>query len=285
MDQPQPQSYGQPQFVMMPVQERNGLGVFGFFMSLIGLAIPTGLLSILGLVLSLAAIGRSPRGFATTGVILGLLGTIFWIAVMFLLVAVGLVAALGVAVAAAGAIVLTQSEAVHVTADMINAAIAVEDYEREHGEIPADFAALGLGVAGSIDPWGGQYKLVLVDEKPGFDVVSSGLDREFDTDDDVRLSTLDRMWEAAMENFDQDMEEFGERMERFNGFQYSYSDGCLSTRVCGAAAASAATASAATAPAARSASAYESAAAEAIAVENEDAVEVPVADEGDADDQ
>ena len=52
-----PAPYGTPQFVMMPVAQRNGLGVFGFFVSLIGILIPTGVISLLGLVLSLAAIG------------------------------------------------------------------------------------------------------------------------------------------------------------------------------------------------------------------------------------
>ena len=36
MDQPQPAPpapYGSPQFVMMPIPERNGLGVFAFFVA------------------------------------------------------------------------------------------------------------------------------------------------------------------------------------------------------------------------------------------------------------
>ena len=49
---------------------------FRFFISrtlwtLIGLAVPTGIVSFLGLMLSLVAIGRAPRGCAALGVILG----------------------------------------------------------------------------------------------------------------------------------------------------------------------------------------------------------------------
>lgn len=203
----------QPQFVLMPMAERNTLGVFAFFIALLGLFIPTGIVAMLGLILSLAAIGRSPRGFATAGVILGLLGTIGWLAIMAIAVIAGAVAAIGIAVVAAGAFVLTQPETVELTSDMINVAIAVQDYERQHDEVPTDMAVLALGVASTIDPWGGGYRLVRVDEDPGFDIVSRGPDGSFETDDDVRLSRLDRCWEEAFDNFDERLEEFCRRVE------------------------------------------------------------------------
>ena len=48
MSQPiaQMQVPNQPQFVVVPVRETNGLGVAGFFIALIGLFIPTGYLAV-----------------------------------------------------------------------------------------------------------------------------------------------------------------------------------------------------------------------------------------------
>jgi hypothetical protein len=224
MDQPQPQPYvQQPQVLVMPVPERNGLGVFAFLVALIGLAIPTGVVSLLGLVLSLAAIGRAPRGFATFGVILGMIGSIFWLALTVVVVGVGIIAIIAMALVLAAGFMLTQPEVVEVTSDMVNMAIAVEEYEQEHHELPSELAALSLGVAATIDPWGGGYKLVRVDEEPGYDLVSGGPDGAFDTEDDVRLLGLDRFWEDAMAHFEQGMEDLGERLESIEAVSYDSS--------------------------------------------------------------
>ncbi len=216
-----PAPYGTPpQFVMMPIAQRNGLGVFGFFVSLVGLIIPTGVVALLGLILSLAAIGRSPRGFATSGVILGLLGTIFWLIVMVVAVVVGLVAALVGAVAAAGAFVLTQPEAIELTSDMVNTVLAVEEYERDNDRMPVGMSALALGAATSIDPWGQPYRFEVAEEDPGFDLVSGGPDGEFDTADDVRLSRLDEFWAQTLDGMEERMERLGQRFERINFEEY-----------------------------------------------------------------
>ncbi len=214
MDQPMNQPYIQPQVVVMPPRTGNALGVFGFLIALVGLFIPTGIVSLLGLVLCLAAIGRSPRGFAIFGVILGLLGSLFWLIVMIGALILGLIAAFFGAIFVAGAFMLVQPEVVEVTTDMINVAIAVQDYAQQNDEMPEEIDLLSLGVASSTDPWGKPYKLVLIDDEPGFDVISNGPDGVFDTRDDVLLSRLDHLWENACENFGEKMEEFGEKMER-----------------------------------------------------------------------
>jgi hypothetical protein len=225
MEQPQP--LVQPQFVMMPVSPRNALGAFGFVVALIGLVVPTGVVALLGLVLSLAAIGRSPRGFAACGVILGLLGTAFWFVVMLVALVVGLVAALGTAVAVAGVFVLLQPEVIEVTSDMANVAIAVEEYEQDNEAKPDGLDDLKLTLANRIDPWGAEYRYVITDDEMGFDVVSAGPDGDFRTDDDIRLTRLDRLWEAAFEDFDEKMEDFGRKMERLEGRYASHGDPCF----------------------------------------------------------
>jgi len=62
-----------------PPRPSNSLGLAGFLVSLIGAPLTCGMLAPLGLLLSLFALRKQPRGFAVTGVILGLLGTA-WIA-------------------------------------------------------------------------------------------------------------------------------------------------------------------------------------------------------------
>lgn len=208
---PQP---AMPPYVMVPVRERNGLGVFGFFVALFGLFIPTGIVSLLGLMLCLIAVGRSPRGFAAFGIVLGFLGAAFWIT----LTVVALVAAaVGLVVAAAGtavAFAITQPEVLEVTSDMVNVAVAVEEYQDENKQPPSHIAVLGLGVATMTDPWGSEYRLVFEDDE--MDIVSAGQDGDFDTTDDIQLTNLDRYWEHAFESFEERMEDFGERMEKIN---------------------------------------------------------------------
>jgi hypothetical protein len=216
----QQQPYMQPQVMVMPVPQTNGLGVFGFFVALIGLVIPTGIVSLLGLVLSLAAIGRAPRGFATMGVVLGLLGTVFWLVIMIMAVAVGVV---GLAVAAIGigvCFMLVNPEVVETTTDMVNVAIAAEDYKQHNGRLPDSIEDMDLSVAVMTDPWGGPYRFVLADVDHGFDVVSGGPDGVFDSDDDVSFIRLDRIWEDAVADFGEKMEEFGPKMEAMQGRQY-----------------------------------------------------------------
>ncbi len=204
-------------YIMVPVRERNGLGVVGFLIALVGLFIPTGLVALLGLLISLVALGRAPRAFAGLGVIIGLFGTAIWLALMVLAV-FGMLAVGAVAVVfAAGAFILTQPEIIEVTSDMLNTTIVVAEYEKEHDELPGDVSALGLGVSTQIDPWGNAYQYTLVDAEPGFDIVSSGGDGEFGTDDDMALSRLDEVWENAFESFGSKIEDLCERLEGLEG--------------------------------------------------------------------
>ena len=204
------QQYMPGQVVVMPVPQRNGLGVFGFLTSLVGLIVPTGIISFLGFVLSLAAIGRSPRGFAALGVVLGLLGSVFWLIVSLLAAAAAL---LGVAFIAVG-FAVTQPEVLEVTSDMVNVSMAAREYEREHEQRPAELAVLPLNAAMTLDPWGRSYRLVADEASSDTNVVSSGPDGLFDTDDDIRSNQLERVWENAFATFEERMEAFGKRMER-----------------------------------------------------------------------
>lgn len=71
------------------VERTNGLGTAGFIVSLVGF-LSCGFLSPIGLVLSLIALGRQPRGLAIAGFVLGLIGSIWLIVAL----ALGLFAAI-----------------------------------------------------------------------------------------------------------------------------------------------------------------------------------------------
>lgn len=188
----------QPRAAYAP--ESNTLGVAGFVCSLIGLVVTGGLLCPIGLIISLIAVGRQPKGFAIAGIILGLVGSCsMLLAVLFfgvvILTAVGAVFGLGIA-----AFILSEPEKLEVTADMANIAAAVEIYKDENRLPPADLEILDLDAAWRTDPWGNAYAYHLQEDPPGYDLESAGPDGKVGTPDDIRLSTLDDVWAAQRFN-------------------------------------------------------------------------------------
>src|SRR5690349_7884012 len=128
-------------FAYAPVRQSNTLGLVGFICALIGLLTGGHLLSPVGLILSLVALGSRPRGFAVWGVILGFLGTCGWL----LVVGVLIVAAAGLAVAGVGVFFLSQADRIEVTTDMGKIAMVAEDYKNANrGVPPADLSVLTL---------------------------------------------------------------------------------------------------------------------------------------------
>ena len=204
----------EPHYVMVPVRESNGLGVAGFFIALFGLFIPTGIVAFLGLLISLVALGRPPRALASLGVFIGLLGSVFWLLVTGAVVLGGITIGLGFVVLSAAAFIFTQPEIIEVTSDMGNVLLAVVEYEEEEDALPDDLTVLGLGVSTLTDPWGKRYRYTIVNEEPGFDVVSSGGDGLFDTADDLAFSRLDRIWQNAFASFGEKIEDLCGKLER-----------------------------------------------------------------------
>jgi len=184
----------QPHVVYQPVQQTNGLGLAGFIVSLIGLLVTGGILSPIGLIISLIAVGRQPRGFAIWGIVLGLLGSCGII--MLLLFGGLLLAALGISMTA---LAMTQGDKMQIAQDMTQIAVAIERYRDENGELPADLGVLALQPSLLIDPWGANYEYHFslddgtsvegTERSPiGFDLVSLGEDGIAGTPDDVKLT-------------------------------------------------------------------------------------------------
>ena len=220
-----------PPYVMVPGRESNGLGVAGFFISLIGLFIPTGIVALLGLLISLVALGRQPRGFAGLGVLIGLFGTVVWLAVMVVAVLGAATVGVGILICGAAAFILTQPETIEVTSDMINVTLAVAEYKEEHQSLPADLSGLGLELTTLTDPWGKPYSYTLAEgEDAGFDVISGGLDRQLGTDDDLALSRLKEVWVMACKGFEAKAQELGEMFRNLEGTTFSSDGSSVSLR-------------------------------------------------------
>lgn len=170
--------------------ESNGLGLAGFIVSLLGLLGTGGILCPVGLIMSLVALKREPRGFAIAGVVLGFLGTCGGLIVVVLFGTM-ILAALGLA---AAAIALADPQRNQMTTDFVVAAGLVEQYRDANDSLPGDLVEAGASVSVRTDPWGNQYRLAVVDIDPGYDIISSGADGIFDTPDDQSLSGLSAMW-------------------------------------------------------------------------------------------
>ncbi|UCD75851.1 MAG: type II secretion system protein GspG [Phycisphaerales bacterium] len=194
--------------IAAPVEEKNGLGLAGFICSLVGLLVTGGLLCPIGLLISLIALGRRPRGFAAAGVIVGLIGTCGLGGLLIAALLIGVAAFVAGLAAMAGTIVFFEPEKMEITTEMAKTAIAVVKYREDNGVLPADLDLLDLEPLIRQDPWGSEYRYLLIEEEPGFDLISSGRDGRFGTEDDVHLTRLDEAWKNAFRDLDKKIEEF-----------------------------------------------------------------------------
>ena len=173
----------------MTVRESNTLGLIGFICALVGI-FTGGLLSPIGLIISLVALGKQPRGLAWAGLIIGLIGSC-GAAILLLFFGAMILALVGIAVVA---FALSETEKVEITSDMVKIAAAVQQYREQNQYLPAGLELLALNDPTLHDPWGQKYRYLQKDPKEDFDIVSSGEDKAFDTQDDVRLSEIDKVW-------------------------------------------------------------------------------------------
>lgn len=170
-------------------RESNTLGLVGFICALVGL-LTGGLLSPIGLIISLVAMGKQPRGLAVAGLILGLVGTCGGVILVIFFGAM----LLGLIAIAALAFALSETEKIEITSDMVKIAAAVQQYREQNQYLPAGLELLALPESTLQDPWGEKYRYVQHDPKENFDILCAGEDKTFDTKDDVRLSEIEKVW-------------------------------------------------------------------------------------------
>jgi hypothetical protein len=135
----------------------NPLGIVGFILSFC--------LSPIGLIISLIALTKQPRGFAIAGVIIGLLGTGVWGCVGF------------------GWSVMQKiggMSAFEITQDF-------EQIQRAANAATTDINSLGLAADVSTDPWGAPYRIAPSADASTFVLTSNGPDKLPDTADDLSV--------------------------------------------------------------------------------------------------
>jgi hypothetical protein len=134
-----------------------------------------GILSPVGLFFSLLGLIRSPRGFAATGTLLGLLGTGFWALLIFAIVHADHSKRQHAEYTRGRQATVQQIDEVN---KQINEFIMQHD-----GELPDEIDGNRLAVQRH-DAWG--QELQYQPTKDGFAILSAGPDGKFQTRDDVR---------------------------------------------------------------------------------------------------
>lgn len=194
----------------------NGLGIAGFVCSLVGLC-SGGVLSPVGLVLSLIALGKRPRGFAIWGVVLGALGSC-GILLALLLVPLVIAGALAAAGLAGFAAVIAGAGGTDIESQFDMAVLSLNTEERiaqsTGGVLPAtlDEAAPGVSERLKTDAWGHAYNFELTEGGTRYRLFSAGPDGVPKTADDIvfltpmkwkdqesRLDTSEPAWLSAPE--------------------------------------------------------------------------------------
>jgi hypothetical protein len=149
-----------------------------------------GFLSPLGLAISAAAVFRVPKGAATGGVVLGMLGTLYLAGASTLLVA----NEMELFTPAKELEKLREERSV---AAVDRATAIVAKHVAASGSPPADDQGRKL-IAGLADGWGKSLQYVLEKDKT-FLVISAGSDGEFGNNDDITNKTLAKQREKAAE--------------------------------------------------------------------------------------
>jgi hypothetical protein len=146
----------------------NVLGIVGFVLAFC--------LSPIGVLVSLAALAKSPRGFAIAGIVVGLLGTVAWVILGLFL----------------WATVPAAMQATEVVTDTVQIRAAIARYRSNNdGALPADLASLNLSPGVDVDPWGTPYRYELSDEHEWVLTVA-GPDTTFDDESDVVITPTTR---------------------------------------------------------------------------------------------
>jgi hypothetical protein len=170
-------------FGRLPRPENN-LGIAGFICSILGI-ITCGLLAPVGLVLSLFALRREPKGFAVAGAVIGAVGSCgiiigivaFFTSLMMILAALGLG---GLAVALGGAKIEAQIEMAKIAAE-------IDIYQQRTGQLPASLDLLPIVDPHALtDAWGNKYIYTLSEDGTTYELHSIGEDKADATADDIK---------------------------------------------------------------------------------------------------
>ncbi|MEM1165715.1 MAG: DUF4190 domain-containing protein [Planctomycetota bacterium] len=148
----------------------NVVGLIGFILSI------TCCLSPIGLIVSLIALAKPPRGLAIAGVIVGLIGSV--------LLGFGILSVVAVIAGGHGVAV-----AISTQADAEALDLQIGRFESEEGRLPTSLDEVHLPPASVIDAWGNEYAYE-VGADGSWSLTSAGPDGVFDTSDDFDARAL-----------------------------------------------------------------------------------------------
>jgi len=157
----------------------NPLGLAGFLVSLFGLIFTLGIICPFGLVLSMLAMFSKRRGFATAGMILGMVGT--------MIVGVG-VASIALAASTVHHYQVELPQRAETAQILDKAFIDVEAYRNQHGKLPEGIEGNKM-VLKHLDAYGKSVRYEPEGSK-SFAIRSAGPDGRFDTPDDMRTTQV-----------------------------------------------------------------------------------------------
>lgn len=150
-----------------PTQAKsNPLGIIGFVLSILCVTSP------IGLIVSLFALRKEPRGMAIAGTIVGVLFSAL----------LGLVVAM---IVIYGSLFTKTTE---LATDMQRLRPALNQHNQSQGSYPADLSALGLPSDATTDPWGNPYRYERADDGT-YTLFASGFDGQQNTSDDLEFTS------------------------------------------------------------------------------------------------
>lgn len=140
----------------------NTMGIVGFVLSFC--------ISPIGLLISLIALAKPPRGFAIAGTVIGLIGTVIW-------------ASIGVGAYFGGGI-MVKGFGLGMDYSVVESQLSA--YAGAHnGESPPDLATAGVPESARKDPWDRDYRYERGADGKGWSMTSAGFDGQFGTADDA----------------------------------------------------------------------------------------------------
>lgn len=157
------ETYDDPYAQDFDAPKTNVLGIVGFILAFC--------LSPLGLLISLVALTKPPRGFAIGGVVVGLIGSVFWV-----------LGGLGFAAIWPG-----MKAGIELATDYEALNTSVESYVNTNGGPPADLSLITVDASALTDPWGNAWTIEVNPDDQSYTFRSYGFDGLPNTDDDVVL--------------------------------------------------------------------------------------------------
>jgi len=166
----------------------NNLGVIGFVVSLVGLFL-CGVPSIIGLGISAVAMGKRPKGFAVAGVLLGVLGLIEIVAVVFL----------GLAVYRKASEMGTMIQRIGIESQAKIHASSIGQEWKDSGQVPTEEEG-NEQLQGATDMLDNPF--IYETDGTTFSIRSAGVDRELNTEDDIVAGPYEDAESAIEEGFE-----------------------------------------------------------------------------------